>query len=209
MRELSALLQVDALEQDASEILSAVRSLKNSMASINRIPPEVLSLIPDYSDEDYPDELPITLTHVCRSWRGNIHLPPLVVDQFGHDEHQQNPDLHPTVKVFSVGYYIRRQPRYETYLDDALFLAIPHIPRLRSFTFHSDTVPDTLRNFDCHTPLLEDLEIHISSPDAPTLDIPLLNGDLPSLRKSNLCADTIRLPQKNTSNLRVFNLFCT
>ena len=96
----------------------------------------------------------------------------------------------------------------ETYLD-ALSLVIPHVPRLRSLSFYSDAISDSLRNFSCHTPLLEDLEIHISSPDTHTLEIPLLNGDLPSLRNLSLSADTIRLPQKNTSNLRVFNLSCT
>ena len=39
--------QVDALERDTFEVLRLVRSIKNSLASINKTPPEILSLIPD------------------------------------------------------------------------------------------------------------------------------------------------------------------
>ena len=60
--------QVDALERGASEVLLMARSIKNTFAPINRVPPDVLSLIPDYF-EDEADEEPITLTHVCRHWR--------------------------------------------------------------------------------------------------------------------------------------------
>ena len=53
--------QLDALEQDALETHSNLRPLRNTLAPINRIPPEVLSLIPDYSDEDDPDQVSIAL----------------------------------------------------------------------------------------------------------------------------------------------------
>ena len=58
--------QVDALEQSALDVLRLVRSIKNTFAFINRVPPEVLSLIPDHFETD--QEL-INLTHVCRGWR--------------------------------------------------------------------------------------------------------------------------------------------
>ena len=43
-----------------------VRSIKNTFAPINRVPPEVFSLIPDHCETD--EEL-IKLTHVCHGWR--------------------------------------------------------------------------------------------------------------------------------------------
>ena len=43
-----------------------VRAAKNSFAPINRIPPEILSLLPDYRETDH--QL-VALTHVCRRWR--------------------------------------------------------------------------------------------------------------------------------------------
>jgi len=57
---------VDVLEQDVSEVLSLVRSMKNAFATVNRIPQEVFSLIPEYCDAE--EEL-VTLTHVCHGWR--------------------------------------------------------------------------------------------------------------------------------------------
>lgn len=46
-----------------------IRLVVNSFAPINRIPPEVLSLIPDYWYKDVTGEDMIALTHVCRGWR--------------------------------------------------------------------------------------------------------------------------------------------
>ena len=198
---------MDVLEQDALEILSTVRSLKNSKAPINRIPPEVLSLIPDYSDEDDPDELPITLTHVCRSWREIFTSRPSLWTTLDMTNISKTRTFIQRSRSSPLDIYVSNLG-HETYLDDALSLAIPHIPRFRSFIFHSDAIPDTLRNFSCHTSLLEELEIHIYSPYTHTLDIPLLNSGLPSLRRPSPLADTTRLPQKNTSNLRVFSFSC-
>ena len=61
--------QVDALEHDASQVLNLVRSTKNSLALINKIPPDVLSFIPNYWEDSNRDTSLINLTHVCRSWR--------------------------------------------------------------------------------------------------------------------------------------------
>jgi hypothetical protein len=60
---------VDALEQDAWEVLRLVRSVKNTFAPINRIPQDIFSLIPGYCGNE---EALITLTHVCRGWREQL-----------------------------------------------------------------------------------------------------------------------------------------
>ena len=64
--------QVDVLEREAFEILRLTRSLKNGLAPINRIPPEVLTLLPDSWDTDCERKDVIALTHVCRTWRENF-----------------------------------------------------------------------------------------------------------------------------------------
>ena len=47
----------NALEQEASEVLRLVQSVQNTFAPINRIPPEILLLIPGYykvgGDDEY------------------------------------------------------------------------------------------------------------------------------------------------------------
>ena len=50
-------------------MLSLVRSLKNSLAPINRVPSEVFSLIPNHYDTHRTDWDLIMSTHVCRQWR--------------------------------------------------------------------------------------------------------------------------------------------
>ena len=41
----------------------------NRIAPINQIPPEILTLVPDFWDADHRDKDLIALTHVCRAWR--------------------------------------------------------------------------------------------------------------------------------------------
>ena len=60
-------VELNALEQDAFEVLRLVRSIKNSLAPISRIPPEILSLIPDHYDKYRADQNLIALTHVCHT----------------------------------------------------------------------------------------------------------------------------------------------
>lgn len=62
--------QFDALERDAYKVLQSIRSWRNRSAPINRIPPEILSLIPHFWKSPYSrDQDVITLTHVCQAWR--------------------------------------------------------------------------------------------------------------------------------------------
>ncbi|KAF9780875.1 hypothetical protein BJ322DRAFT_981571, partial [Thelephora terrestris] len=49
--------------------LSKIRSMKNTFAPINKVPPDVLTLIPDYLEDGERDRHLIKLTHVSRGWR--------------------------------------------------------------------------------------------------------------------------------------------
>ena len=65
-------LQITALERDTSEVLCLLRSMQNTFAPINRIPPDILSLIPDYRerlrywDRWDADRGVVSLAYVCR-----------------------------------------------------------------------------------------------------------------------------------------------
>ena len=95
-----------------------------------------------------------------------------------------------------------------SYLDDAFSLVIPHVCRLQSLFIRSRILPYALTHFRCHTPLLEELDISIDTPDAPMLDSTLFGGDLPSLRELSLSGVVTRLPWKNLANLRYLYLRC-
>ncbi|KAF9789216.1 hypothetical protein BJ322DRAFT_985922, partial [Thelephora terrestris] len=58
------------------EIVALLRVWKNGSAPINRIPPEILSTIPDFLDSGHKDGGTVVLTHVCRAWREIFILHP-------------------------------------------------------------------------------------------------------------------------------------
>ena len=193
-------LQVNSLERDASEVLALVRSAKNSFAPVNRIPPEILSLVPDYFGGD--DKQLIALTHVCRSWRDTFIFRPSLWTQ---------PDFKNIDKTRA---YIQRSQSSplklclgdDKAIDDAYHLIIPHLSRVKSLTVDARALPDVLGHFRCDAPLLETLHIKITFEHDPVLDDALFNGKLSSLRELSLEGVITHLPWKNLTNLQVFEL---
>ena len=61
--------QIDTLEQGTFEVLCLIQSWRNSLVRINQIPPEILTLIPDFWDATRKYQDLIALTPVCRAWR--------------------------------------------------------------------------------------------------------------------------------------------
>ena len=55
---MCGVFQIDILERDSFEVLRLIRSLKNRLAPINKIPPEILALVPDFLDRK--DTVPLT-----------------------------------------------------------------------------------------------------------------------------------------------------
>jgi len=121
-------LQVGLLEQDALELLSLVRSMKNDFAPISRIPGVALSLIPDYWGRCHMDGDLIALTHVCRTWRrlftsrpslwtrldfANMDKTRTYIERFGSSPLEA----------------IIQNNENKVYLEDALLLEIPHTKR--------------------------------------------------------------------------------
>ena len=195
--------QVDALERDAFEVLRLVRSLKNSLAPINRVPPELLSLIPDYCHrERRTDQDLIALTHVSRCWREIFISRSSLWTQL---------DFRNIDKTNTYIQRLRSSP-FEIYLGDdenidkAFPLITPHLRRLKSLTVEAYTSPSVLRHLRCHTPLLEKLDIHIAAQRDTVLDASLFNDSLSSLRELRLHGVTTHFPWKNLANLQVAEL---
>lgn len=195
---------MNALERDASELLCLLRSLKNFFVPINRIPPEVLSLIPDYFHKHYADQVTIRLTHVCSGWREifisrsslwtcldfkNVDKTRTYIHRSGHSPLDLSLE--------------DRESR--PYLDDAFSLVIPQIHRLRSLTVCANDSGPILKHFHSRAPLLQELHIQLPS-HRQILDSNLFDGDFSSLRKLCLSGIKTQLPWNNMVNLRVFNL---
>ena len=202
--------QVYSLERDAMEILRLVRIVRNTFAPINRLPPEVFSLILDHYDESDADQILITLTHVCHGWRDTFLSHSSLWTQLNF------------AKIDKTCTYIQRSQSSPLIFnldlegktcDDAFALAIPHIQRLKSLTIRADTVPSVLAHFHRHMPLLEKLDLKIRIPAREgqgmvdqDLDVGISAGDLSSLHELRLEGVITHFHWKNLANLRVIKL---
>ena len=196
--------QVDDLERDALEVLRLVRSVKNSFAPIGRIPPEVLSLIPDYygeEDGDDTDEDLIASTHVCRGWRDVLISRPSLWTKLDF----KNVDKTHNYIQRSQSFPLQLRLEDDDVIDEAFPLIIPHLGRVGSLTVNA-ALPSFLEHFRCHIPHLEILHINIATEYNPVLDDALFNGDLSSLRELHLTRVLTNLPWENLANLQVVEL---
>ena len=194
---------MDALEKDTLEVLRLIQSARNSFAPISRIPPEVLSTIPDYCREGTEDRVSVALTHVCRDWRETF---------ISRSSLWTRLDLTNTDKTRT---YIQRSQssplkvclESRKVTDDAFTLIIPHTHRLESLTINARALPTLLfAHFRCHMPLLAKLDINIAAARDLVLDGALFSGDLSSLSELHLGGVITNFPWTNLANLRVVSL---
>lgn len=184
-----------------------VHSMRNTFAPISRIPPEILSLIPDYWRGC---DTIVTLTRVCRSWRELFILRSSLWTSLDctnvektrvYIERSKSSPLEISLEKHHDG----------AYCNNALLLAAPHINRLGSLTVHgpSDILPDLNKHFNCPTPLLRKLKIDLAFDRnrPPSFPGTLFNGNLSSLRKLSLAGFTTNLPWRNLVNLTTFELY--
>ena len=195
-------LQVNVPERDTFEVPTVP-------APINRIPPEVLSVIPDYHPYsfgpsyfvDFMDKELMVLTHVCRRWRDTFTSRASLWTSL-------------TIKnVYRTHTYIQRSQSspLNLYLDDeiagdAFALIIPHIHRLKSFTFRGTAppLPSVLEHLPSHTPLLEKLKMILVFGKSDLNAF--LNNDLSSLRELRLDGVVTHFPWNSLASLRVVTL---
>lgn len=183
------------------EVLSLVRSMKNSFTPINRIPTEVLLLIPDYWKEDVTDQDLIVLTHVCRGWRSIFtSLPSLwsFLDCRNVDKTRAYIERSKSVPL-EIGLI-------DPHVMDAFLLTVPHISRLKHLTIFTGDFPAIVNHFFCRAPLLEVLDVSLRGSPGLIPSDAFLDGDLSSLRVLILAGVITHLPWKNLTNLTTFSL---
>jgi len=188
-------------------VLGLVRSIKNNFVPINKIPSEVLCLIPRYLEEDEGDGDLVTLTHVCRGWRELF----IANSSLWTRLDCQNAD--------KTRVYIERSKSSplkislcggETvaYPEGAFLLVVPHVGRFKSLNIEGGV--DPLRNLtphlSCPIPLLSKLTINLDCDPVPVLNSTVFNGDLSSLCSLSLTGVITHLPWKNMSKLTTFEL---
>jgi hypothetical protein len=188
------------------------------VAPVNRIPSEILVLIPDFWDKggyDTDEDLValVALTHVCQAWREMF---------ISRASLWTNLDC---VGKARTRVYLERSKSLPLNLSlhtehtlppcHPFFEIIPHaVGRLKSLSI--EAAPDDLEDITAHlshpAPLLEKLLIRSSYDYGyrnPVLMPTLFNGDLSSLRALELGSVRTELPWRNMVNLTSLKLFRT
>ena len=214
--------QADALVQDVTEVSSLVRSFRNTLVSINRMPLEVFSLIPHYWERwsDWErreaDRDLVSMTQVCRRWREilTLHCSSLWTNlDFEHPDKtrvyiERSRSLPLKVTLTETGGFAR--------CDDPFLEVVPHLNRLGSLTIkaRAGTLSGLSNRLPSHAPILKELKVLLD--DEGSYDSRFVPGDLdildtvfpedPSLCKLSLSGITTNLPSMNLVNLTVFEL---
>ena len=193
------------------EIHRLTRSHQNRFAPINRLPPEVLSSIPDFWDDHCRKKTAITLTHVCREWRHVfISRPSLWTDFRCLDADKTRVYLERS-KHSPINLRLERE---DGLLPNDPFLQISPYVVHRFKSLFVDTSPDHLQDIvdrlSYPAPLLNDLFISgsLTHPDLnPVLSTTLFDGDISSLHRLDLLSLRTDLPWRNMANLTLFSMF--
>ena len=206
----TVIFQLDALDTEVSEVVSLIRSAKNKRAPINRLPRDVLVLIPDFWDGLEREKIAIVLTHVCRAWRELfISLASLWTNFRCVDADETRSYLE---RSKSAPISLRLERPAGLFWNDPFPEVAPHIiGRLKCLAVQ--TTPGHLEDIARHlvhsAPLLEALLInggHHDSGFTSTLTTELFDGDLASLRQLFLFSVNTQLPWRNMDNLTSFSL---
>ena len=183
-----------------------VQSVKNSFAPISRIPPGVLSLIPEYCKTDRES---IELTPVCHDWREIFVLNTSLWTRLDC----ARPDKTIAYIQRSKGLLleISSTPTINNYgrCLDAFLLMIPHIGRLKALTVNSEAPSHIIKlagHLRSPVSLLERLEISVPGQRTAVIKRILFDGNLPSLRDLRLLRLVTDLPRRGLSNLTTFDL---
>ncbi|KAF9780881.1 hypothetical protein BJ322DRAFT_1213524 [Thelephora terrestris] len=202
--------EVDALEHDALDVLSMIRSAKNAFALVNQVPPDVLTLIPDYWEDSDRDQNLIKLTHVCRGWREIFTTRSSLWTRLD------------CMNIDKTRIYIERSrplpltvhlngDESTDHWEEAFFQVVPHIGRLKTLSVSAFSMEDSpllsafFKHFSSRLPLLDKLTIQIFG-EHPSLPGELFDGDLSSLRELCLGGVLTSLPWKDMSRLTTFQL---
>ncbi|KAJ7284905.1 hypothetical protein C8J57DRAFT_1289813 [Mycena rebaudengoi] len=193
-----AVPELDTMEKRLQLLAAKLRGARNALASINRLPPELLSdifsdsllhvssflpLVPgNITQSDY-STLPLLL-QVCRAWRGVIASCPRLWSKFSGSTNPLECIRRSSGTDLTV--YIGLDPPGVP--SDLVNALIPHIPRICEFHFASDSLEDIekLHLFSSPAPRLRSLTIDVNRdglPDLGSVLPPIFAGRMPKLKQ--------------------------
>ena len=208
----SVSLQVLKLEDALHSTLLDVRSWANTLSPINRLPPEILSLIPTFLHHKRNRRSLIRWSQVCRHWRNVLIATPALWTHFSCKDLSRTHAFIERSK--SMPLRVRLSPQFCLQSFKAL---IPHVKRFDSLRMElpaSELFDKSTPNLRKPAPLLEQLLVTVQDTDHTDDDreppFPLLfGGKFPRLTRLTLEYVSPHPTWFNVSNLTIFQLVHT
>jgi hypothetical protein len=187
--------------------------LRNALAPINRIPPEILALLPDFwGSHIRKGRNVVKLTHVCQSWREIFISRSSLWTYFDCENAGETRVYLERSRSSPIEVWLVRDERLRP--GDPFFKILPRASNHLQALFiqgSPENLQDITPRLSHPAPLLERLTIEIEDivlepQRSPAITAALFDGDLSSLRE--LCLHCIRtdLPWRNMVNLTSFVL---
>ena len=178
---------------------------------MNKIPPEILCLIPDFLIDSSGGDVAIrTLTHVCKAWREAFTSYSSLWTGFRCIDPEKTRVYLQRSKSSPINLQLERDTGIPP--NDPFFQIIPHaISRLESLSISTTPghLQDIISHFTHPAPLLEDFSISggLGDPERNSALTPtLFGGDFHLLRRLRLQSVHTDLPWRNMANLTSFSL---
>ena len=189
------------MEQDVFDLIPKFKALRNTLAPVNKLPPEILSRIP--RSLLIRDLIPVT--QVCRYWRTTLtSCGPLWSTINCKRGHEALTCLHRS-KGSPIHVSVTKFPD-----DEVLARLSPHIGRIRSLHIQTrwSVAQSVFARFTDPAPNLETLTIICRPYTAAAGPVPstLLTGNLPNLRSLTLQGFSSDLASFVLPNLTYFEL---
>lgn len=175
---LTLCFQLYSIEQQTKHALSKIHSSRNTLLTINRLPPEVLALIPYFLDS-HKDLVNATL--VCRHWRNTFIASPPLWSCLDSDKMHENLfaayidrcGAAPLDVTFSSNMSSSNVP-----LLEKLVACSTHIHKMRFSDLPWRHIAELSNAFDAPLPMLREADINASRDDAelPPFERPFLAG---------------------------------
>jgi len=183
------------------------------LAPINQVPPEVLTLVPDFWNEDVRDRAMMALAHVCQAWRELfISRTSLWTDFYCEDTVGTHASFDCS-GASPINTWLERCKGPSPHDQDPPLQVIPHaIARLKSVVIHGrpKNIQEVTAQLSHPAPLLESLRIEVDGlhhpGDGPVMPTTLFDGDFSSLHDLYLQGIRTELPWRNMVNLTSFAL---
>ena len=188
------------------EVLAAVSKLINALAPINKLPPEILGVIPKYGDNQTPKHL-VAISSVCSYWRNTFIFTPSLWTRFDGKGVEQSQAWLERSGVLPIQLSVQGSPNFEV-----LELLEPHFPRLEMVDFPeleaqghplfmNSLLPKLLRP----SSLLRHVCVQASDCEPSNVHV-ALSGEFPSLESLRISGFPISITNLRTPSLRNLRL---